>query len=107
MKAQAISNQSFEAKRLRLVVKKLDLTNPDLMQYGRQTKRVNLVKEYVNPRAEELYKKAMQTNNIKEKTKLFSQMGDYELYDFGDGFLGAFKMKIYLAISKITDRWFK
>ena len=103
MRIKTINNQNFEAKRLRLTVKKMDLTNPELIQYGRQVKNVNLVKEYSNPNAKSLYKEAMQTKNIREKARLFSEMGDFELYDFGDGFLGKARMNIFLALSKVTD----
>ena len=103
MKIQAINSQNFEAKKLRLTVKKMDLTNPDLINYGIQTKNVNLVKEYWNPNAKALYDQAMKTNNIKEKSRLLTEMGEYELYNFGDGALGKLRMNLYLVIAKITD----
>ena len=43
------------------------------------------------------------TNDIKEKMRLYSQMGEYEIYDFGDGLLGNLRMKFFLALSKIGD----
>ena len=106
MKIQSINNQNFEAKRFRLKVTKLDLTNPELIQYGRQEKRVNLVKEYTNPNAEILYRKAMRTKNVVEKAHLFTKMGDFELYNFGEGILGKIRMNIFLFISKFTDLFY-
>ena len=103
MKINAINNQNFEARRFRLTVKKMDLTNPDLIQYGRQFKSVNFVKEYSNPEAESLYKKAIETKDMREKARLLSEMDDFELIDFGPGVLGKMRMNLYLAISKVTD----
>ena len=103
MKINTINNQNFEAKRLRVTVKNLDLTNPELVEFGRQVKNVNLLKEYSNPKDKILYNRAMKTNNIREKARLLSKMGDFELYDFGDGILGKIRMNIYLAMSKVTD----
>ena len=106
MKINAINNQNFEARKLRLPVKTLDLTNPELINYGRQTKNVNMVKEYSNPNAKVLYNEAMKSNDIKEKARLFSKMGEFELYDFGDGAFGKLRMNIYLALTKVTDLFF-
>lgn len=73
MHVKAISNQTFEAKKFRLPIKNL------------QTKwgyiPVDCVKEFDNPQAEELYKKAQQTSNLKEKVALLLQMGDYKIID--------------------------
>ena len=103
MKINAVNNQNFEARKFRLPVKTLDVTNPELIQYGLQTKKVNFVKEYSNPKAEVLYNKAQQTSNIKEKMRLLSEMGEFELYDCGSGFSGKIHMNIFLALSKFFD----
>ena len=103
MNVQVIGNQNFEAKKFRVPVRSLDLTNPELIQYGRSIKKVNMIKEYSNPKAEFLYKQAQKSNNIKEKMRLYAEMGNYELYEFEDGFLGNIRMKLFLAISKIAD----
>lgn len=103
MKVQTINNQNFEARRLRLPVRKLDLTSPELIQYGRSVKRVNLVKEYSDPRAKSLFEQANKSNNIREKARLLSEMGDYEVIDFGDGPYGRIRMGIYLALTRVTD----
>ena len=42
-------------------------------------KSVKYVMEYKNPRAEEFYKKAQNTNDVFAKAELLEQMGDYEL----------------------------
>ena len=103
MRIQNISNQNFESRKLRLPIKQLDFSNPELMQYGRAVKNVNIIKEYSNPKAIEFYDNAMRENDIMKKTRIFSEMGDFELIDFGDGVLGKIRMNIYLAITKITD----
>ena len=103
MRIQALNNQNFEARKLRLPVKYLDLTNPDLIEYGRQLKKVNIIQEYSNPNARKLYSEAKKTSDIKEKMRLLSEMGDYEIYDFGDGALGKFRMNLYLFFSRFTD----
>lgn len=105
MKINSINNynNTFEAKKFRQIVKKLDVTNPELLQYGRQFKDVNIIKEYYNPKAENLYNKATKSKNINERMLLLSEMGDYEIYDFGEGLLGKARMYTFMALSKVAD----
>ena len=39
------------------------------------------VKEYSNPNAESLYKKALQTTDWKERVRLYREMGQYRVVD--------------------------
>lgn len=73
MYVKAISSQTFEAKKFRLPVKIIQTKWGDIP--------VDCIKEFDNPQAEELYKKAQQNSNLKEKVALLSQMGDYKIID--------------------------
>ena len=74
MRINSIDNQIFQAKKFRLPIKKLIIPHLGTID-------VNCMKEYDNPNAEMLYKKALQTSDIKEKAELLSQMGDYRILD--------------------------
>ena len=71
-----INNLSFSSKKFRLPINNIEY-NID----GRPlwSKKANSVKEYSNPKAEELYKKAQKSNDIGEIAKLYQEMGHYEL----------------------------
>ena len=73
MYIKAISSQTFLANKFRLPVKTIQTKWGDIP--------VDCIKEFDNPQAEELYKKAQQNNNLKEKVALLSQMGDYTIID--------------------------
>ena len=91
MKINAINNQNFEARKFRLPIKFLDFSNPDLMQYAKATKEVNMAKVYSNPNAKDLYEKAMKTQDAEEKARLLLEMGDYEIVNYGTGIIGFFR----------------
>ena len=73
MRVDSIKYQTFEGNKFRLPIKNLQT------KWG--VKRVDCIKEYNNPRAEELYEKAQQTKDLKVKINLLSQMGDYRVID--------------------------
>ena len=77
MKISTINNQIFEAQKFRLPVKEAIFGPPEFHCTG----KVNWVKEYTNPKAKDLYEKAMKTKDLQEKMKLFNQMGEYKLID--------------------------
>ena len=73
MQINSISNQVFQAKKFQLPINEISTR----WWY----KKVNCAKVYDNPNAETLYKKAQQTEDLKEKAELLYQMGDYRLID--------------------------
>lgn len=73
MKINSITNQSFEANKFRIPVKKVQTKWGDIP--------VDCVKEFDNPKARELYERAQKTENIEERINLLSQMGDYRIID--------------------------
>lgn len=73
MYVKAISSQTFEANKFRLPVKTIQTKWGDIP--------VDCIKEFDNPQAEELYKKAQQNSNLEEKVALLSQIGDYKVID--------------------------
>ena len=78
MRINSIDNQSFESKKFRLIIgdqmyAHVGTTMTNFKTFGRY------VQEYSNPKAEELYKQAKKTSNIKEKVRLYDEMGHYEL----------------------------
>ena len=77
MKICSIPSQNFQARKFRLPVKTVEWAHPGFSA----TEKVNWVKEFSNPKAEELYKKAMETSDLQEKMKLLDQMGEYRLFD--------------------------
>ena len=74
------NNQYFtaKAKKFRLPVQSYIYTIDGIPIWSR---RCNAVKEFSNPNAEQLYKQAKKTKDIKEKARLYSEMGHYELID--------------------------
>lgn len=86
MKINTINNQIFEAKKFRLPIKTIDYSHPELMKYAKVTKNVCMYKEFSNPNAENLYKLAEKTNDIKEKIRLYQEMGDYTIINAGDSY---------------------
>ena len=77
MKICSIPSQNFQARKFRLPVKAVEMAQPGFSA----TEKVNWVKEFSNPKAEVLYKKAMETSDLKEKMRLFEQMGEYRVFD--------------------------
>ena len=73
MKIDSINNQTFQASRLRINVKRIQT------RWGSVS--VDCVKEYENPKAEELYQLAMQTKDIKERIDILSQLGHYKIIE--------------------------
>ena len=71
-----INNLSFCSKKFRLPINNIEY-NID----GRPlwSKKANSVKEYSNPKAKELYKKAQKSSDIREIAKLYEEMGHYEI----------------------------
>ena len=88
MQIQAINYQTnFEAKKFRLPSRE-----PIYFQDRLCTKWVFMAKEYSNPNAKDLYMKAQATNDWKEKTKLYNEMGHYKQLVYGTGIVGFFRM---------------
>lgn len=76
MKISKINNQSFGDKKFRLPIENIVYTIEGRTLWSKKT---FLVREYSNPKAKELYEKANQTKNIKDKAKLYIEMGHYEI----------------------------
>lgn len=95
MKVQNIGSQNFEAKKFRVPLKKVDLTHPDFLKYGRSEISVNYVKEYENPNAEKIYKEAMKIKDPFERGKKLAEMGHYKLIDM------SFKERVKRFFDKI------
>ena len=72
------NKQQFTAEKFRVPVKEIVYTIGGIRLW---TKKCNLVREYSNPNAEQLYKQAKQTHDFREKARLYSEMGHYELVD--------------------------
>ena len=74
------NNQYFtaKAKKFRLPVQSYIYTIDGIPILSR---RCNAVREYSNPNAEELYKKAKKAKDLKEQARLYQEMGHYELVD--------------------------
>ena len=77
MKTQAVNNQSFGTKKFRMPIKAITYGEPH-MGYTVKTSE-NIVKEYSNPLAADLYQKAKKEESIKEKIKLIDSMGHYRI----------------------------
>ena len=84
MKINAINNQIFGTKKFRLPVKIVKqnvesarFTDPwvgrDVFVNG------NFVREYNNPKAEEFFNKALETDNLEDKIRYLDLMGDYKI----------------------------
>ena len=71
MQVSQISNQSFEAKKFRLPIRKIHTKWGD--------KSVDCVKEFDNPRAEELYNLAQHAESTRKQINLFSEIGNYKI----------------------------
>ena len=77
MKTQVVNNQSFGTNKFRLPIKAITYGEPH-MSYTVKTSD-NIVKEYSNPLAADLYQKAEKEKSIKEKIKLIDAMGHYRI----------------------------
>lgn len=75
MLVRKIDNQPFAGK-FRLPVNHIVYT-----RHGEKVwkKRLHCVKEFSNPNAQELYNQARKAKDINEMTRLYNEMGDYEL----------------------------
>lgn len=72
------NNQSFEAKKFRIPVDVI--AKPEGMPWCyKYSLPGKWVREYDNPEAEAIYKKAQKVKDIDEKIALYKQMGHYEL----------------------------
>jgi len=85
MKVQSVTNygypanlQSFESNKFRLPVELV--TKPEGCTWSSVMKLPGKwVREYDNPEAGTIYKKAQQAKSLEEKLDLYKQMGHYEL----------------------------
>lgn len=84
-------NQTFEARKFKLPIKEIELTNPYTMACGKGSIKTNLYRVYENPNAKILYKQAQNAENWEEKARLYAEMGHYELADYGSGIKGFFR----------------
>ena len=91
MKINAINNQDFEARKFRLPIKTVDLTNLEIMELGKQEVEVNWYKVFENPKASKLYKQALNATDWQEKARLYAEMGHYEIVEYGTGLIGWFR----------------
>ena len=103
MKINTINNQKFEAKKFRLPIKTVDLTNPELIALGKQEIKVNWYKVFENPNAGALYKQAQKTKDWQEKVKLLAEMGHYEIVEYGTGLIGWFRKLFDIRIRVNND----
>ena len=84
MRTIAINNINFGNKKFRLpvrIIKQNAESTPYATDSLKKDKEIygNFVREYDNPKAEELFYKALETTNLEEKFKLLSEMGDYKI----------------------------
>ena len=87
MKIQTINSQTnFNAKNFKIKSNKMQYTYTDTGYTF--FKNMYWAKEYSNPKAEELYNRAMQTKDLKQKTELFKEMGHYKMLIYGTGLIG-------------------
>ena len=106
MKINAINNTNFEAKKFKLPIKTVDLTNPELMALGKQEVEVNWYRVYENPKAKTLYKQAQKTKDWQERARLYSDMGHYEIVEYGTGLIGWFR-KIFDIRKRVNNDLFR
>ena len=106
MKINAINNQNFEARKFRLPIKTVDLTNPELMALGKQEVEVNWYKVFENPKAGVLYKQAQRTQDWQDKARLFAEMGHYEIVEYGTGLIGWFR-KLFDIRKRVNNDLFR
>ena len=71
-----IDNQTFCSKKFRLPIKDFVYAMDGIPIFS---KKSYSVKEYSNPKAKELYKKAQRADTFKESAELYKQMGHYEI----------------------------
>ncbi len=86
MKVSKIDNQPFESKKFRLPINNMVYTIDGIPIWS---KKAHCVKEFSNPNAKELYKKAQSAKDIKEMTKFYTEMGHYEIKEMN--FIEKFK----------------
>ena len=89
MQIQAINSQtnSFQGnKKFRIYSDTMDYI--DFNSRITFSNNTRWAKEYENPNAKELYKKAKATKDWKEKVRLFDEMGHYKMLIFGSGISG-------------------
>ena len=101
MRINSISEQNFESKRFRIVVEPnlYSTIGSSVIRFKTSSK---YVKEYSNPRAEEIYNKIQKSNDIYEKAALTEFLGHYELKELN------FKEKFQSVLDKLlTDFLFK
>ena len=103
MKINSINNQNFEARKFRLPIKKVDLTNPELIALGKQEVEVNWYKVFENPKAGALYKQAQKAKDWQEKARLYAEMGHYEVVEYGTGLIGWFRKLFDIRIRVNND----
>ena len=103
MKIQTVHNQIFEARKFRLPIKTVDLTNPEIMALGKQEVAVNWYKVFENPKAGALYKQAQNTKDWQKRAKLYADMGHYEIVEYGTGLIGWFRKLFDIRIRVNND----
>ena len=103
MKINVINNQIFEARKFRLPIKTVDLTNPEIMALGKQELAVNWYKVFEKPKAGALYKQAQNTKDWQERAKLYAEMGHYEIVEYGTGLIGWFRKLFDIRIRVNND----
>ena len=85
MKVQSVLNQEYSRKNLNFGAKKFRLPIDVITKqagfdwYSEYSLGGKWVREYDNPNAESIYKKAQKVKNVDEKLTLLKQMGDYQL----------------------------
>lgn len=77
MKTQPVNNQSFGIKKFRLPIKAITYGGPHESYTVKTTD--NIVKEYPNPLAADLYQKANEVESTEEKVRLIDSMGHYRI----------------------------
>ena len=106
MKINAVNNQHFEARKFKLPIKTVDLTNPEIMALGKQEVEVNWYKVFENPKASKLYKQALNATDWQEKARLYAEMGHYEIVEYGTGLIGWFR-KLFDIRKRVNNDLFR
>lgn len=70
------SSQNFTANKFRIPIKGITFS---IDGFPVHTEKFEGYREYPNPNAEKLYNEAINTKNLAEKIRLFSEMGDYHI----------------------------
>ena len=102
MKIQAVSSPiTFEAKKFRLKMNSIEYIDPNSGHSF--SAHMFWAREYSNPNAEMLYKRANATKDIKEKAKLYNEMGHYQMFLYGSGIVGFLRSLFNLPKKLYSD----